>query len=67
MLSATGEHHEELRVLRQTLSTREAQLEAKAGEQARLEDVVQQLMVRTRVFRCSLRGSKELGIERHAG
>ena len=31
--------------LQQTLAAREAQLEAKAGEQARLQDVVTQLMV----------------------
>ena len=44
-ICAGEQHHDELHVLRQTLSTREAQLEAKAGEQARLEDVVNQLMV----------------------
>ena len=44
-MQAAGEH-QELRRLRQTLSTREAQLEAKAEEQARLETVVNQLVVR---------------------
>ena len=40
--------HPQAEVLRlqQTLAAREAQLEAKAGEQARLQDVVTQLMVR---------------------
>ena len=41
-----------VRQLRQTVSAREAQLEGKAQEQARLEDVTQQLMVSVCVHAC---------------